>query len=230
MVDKAKVVATAEQAQNAAREAIGTLPPAGYKRDETLRERQARLQEAAQQMADQMRRGTIDPSKLQVLNEIASRVHYMDVSDPQPGRCYVWVSTNRNSQHVQEMKSLGFQVVQGSDTEASELLDSGGSTVRRLGDVLLMWAPEDLVIALKAQQIVHQREVERSSTANLQELGDKYRSQGLIVRPFGMDTLDGAPIEVGRFTQNQARKAATGMIDTALRDGTIPGMQLPRNS
>ncbi len=221
----AKVVSTPEEAQAAGREAADQLPAPGYQRQETLRERQGRLQEAAQRMADQIQRGTIDPSKLQILNEIASRVHYLDVSNPQPGRSYVWVSTNRSGQHVQKMKALGFQTIQGDEPEATELQGTAGDTTRRLGDVVLMWAPEELVIALKAQQIVHQRKVESASTANLIELGDKYRGKGLIVSPYGMDTMQGPPIEVGRFSQSQARKAATGLVDQALREGTIPGLR-----
>lgn len=214
----------AGQEEEALREAHAELPAPGHKRREFMKERLARLQEAAQRMATEMQRGTIDPQKLEILNEIAGRVEYLDVSNARDGRVYTWVSTNRHGQHVQEMKGFGFQVVQGDDPEAKELMDSGGATTRRLGDVILMWCPEELYVALKAKKIVDQRKMEQSSAANLRELVDKNRSRGFSIRPFGMNTLEGPDIEVGRFSNKQMHDAAVKMLDGHLRDGTVPGM------
>lgn len=211
------------------------LPVKGYRSREDELRRQDDLQAEAERIASQMQAGTVDPSKLEIANEIASRTQFLSVSDADPAFVYGWVSRNRHGQHVQSMKQLGWIVVQGDDREAIELKGTQGGqgtmpgTTRELGDVLLMKIPREKYVVLKALEVAQTRQLQKASTANLVEMRDKYRDKGVIVRPFGMDDpdgdLSGPEIKPQRFT---SRKGALQMIDRQLRDGSVAGMEITK--
>lgn len=197
---------TQEELQIMAEQAAGELPPPGHARQEALKSRQDELEVRAEQMAAQMLLNTIDPSTLEIAREIAAKVQFLDVSNKQPGFVYQWVSTNRNGEHVMMAKQLGFVTVQGDDPEAIELKGEGSlDTTRRLADTILMKIPEERWIVLKALEIKRQREVEGASSSMLVSLGDRYRDRGILVKPYGMETLEGPRVRPGRFSTNQAR-------------------------
>lgn len=230
---KSKVVskAAAEETQEAVeKEAAESLPPPGHMRHEELRRRQDELQKEAERVASQMIRGTVDPKKLEIANEIASKTQWMSVSKADPAFVYGWVSKNRHSQHIQAMHRLGWITVQGDDPEAEELKGTmqgtSPGTTRELGDVVLMKIPKERYIVLKALEEKHKLDVQRASTAGLVELGSKYKKQGVIVRAHNMPDphgdLSGPDIRPRAFTS----KAGARRFVQDLRDGTVPGMEI----
>jgi hypothetical protein len=216
-MERAKIIdAQDKDAVAAAHEAAeATLPAAGYARQEALKSRAENLAVQAEKMAAQMLLGTIDPKYLQIASEIAGRIEYLNVSNPQPGFVYQWVSTNRSGFHVQKAKQLGYEVVQGKDPEAMELIGDKPGTTRTLEDVLLMRIPEERYVVLKALEIKRAREVQGASSSNLIALVGKYGHVARI-KPYRMDTLEGPAPQPGRFTKNQAKK----WLENELRTGT----------
>jgi hypothetical protein len=236
MAEKKVTREAAEANQPALEEqAAKELPAAGYQRREDMLRRQDQLQAEAERIASQMQAGTVDPSKLAIANEIASKTQYLSVSDADPAFVYGWVSKNRHSQHVMAMKQLGWVTVQGDDPEALELkgtangMGTSAGTTRELGDVVLMKIPRERYVVLRALEVAKNRRLQKASTSALLELGDKYRDKGIIVRPYRMEDpdgdLSGPEIKPRRFTSKQK---AMEMIDTVLRDGTVPGMEITK--
>lgn len=211
-------------------EAAATLPPPGHQRQEQLRRRQDELQAEAERVADRMIRGQIDPSQLEIANEIASKTQWMNVSNADPAFVYGWVSTNRHGQHIQAMTRYGWIIVSGDDPEAIELkgthAGTSPGTTRELGDVVLMKIPKERYIVLKALEEKRKHDIQRASTAGLVELGDKYKKKGFIVRAHNMPDphgdLSGPDIRPRAFTS----KAGAQRFIQDLRDGTVPGMEI----
>jgi hypothetical protein len=221
----------AEAQESLEQNVANALPPRGYLRHEELARRQDELQREAERVADKMLRGSIDPSQLEIANEIASKTQWMSVSNADPAFVYGWVSKNRHGQHIQAMHRLGWVTVQGEDPEAIELKGTrqGTSlgTTRELGDVVLMKIPRERYIVLKALEEKRKREVQRASTAGLIELAGQYRNN-VTVRPYNMEDpygdLSGPDIRPRNFTSKQG---AVRFIQD-LREGTVPGMEINR--
>lgn len=205
----------------AAEEAIKALPEPGYQREEALKQRQETLDEKAAALLRKWQTGSIDPKHMKIAREIAARVSELDVSGAQAGRTYRWVSTRREGYHINKAKNEGWEMVQGDDPEADALKKTDGTTVRILGDVVLMWMPEEVFIVKKAMELQRKEEVESGSIGGLLDLADRHRDN-VILRPYGMDSLEGPPIAAQRFTRQQAMK----VLDGALRRGAVPGMRV----
>lgn len=207
-----------DAAAQAADAATGEEP--GYKREEAKKRREDTLQEEIDRMTKRMLSGTIDTKSLEIVNEIAQKTQYLSVSNPQPGYVYAWISTNQHGHHVQALKPLGWEVVQGKDPEALELKGEKGGTTRELVDVLLMRIKRDRYIVLKAREQAKTRQDQRASASTLVQMGEQYRGKGIIVRPHGMADFDGPEITPRVLSRKQALK----MVDKALRQGTVPGL------
>lgn len=204
-------------------QAAAELPEPGHERREVLKRRQATLEEQIARLSEKMLRGTIDAKELEIVNEIASKTQFLSVSGAQPEFVYAWVSKNRYSQHIQAAKAQGWEVVQGNDPEALELKGMDGSTTRQLGDVILMRIKKDIYIVLKAQEQLKTRRIQQNSASTLVELGEKYKRHGFNVRPHGMDTFEGPEIRSNRISSHGT---ALQQLDSQLRNGTVPGMEI----
>lgn len=204
-------------------QAAAELPEAGHERREVLKRRQETLEEQIARLSDKMLRGTIDAKELEICNEIASKTQYLAVSGARPDYVYGWISTNRYGQHVQAAKAQGWEVVQGDDDEALELKGMDGGTTRQLGDVILMKIKKDIYIVLKAQEQAKTRRIQQNSAGTLAEMGDRYRDHGFSVKPYRMDSLQGPEVRPGRIS---TRHAAMQQLDTHLRNGSVPGMEI----
>lgn len=211
---------TQEQYDEAVQQAEATLPPPGHERREELKEREESLQQQIDRMANKLLSGQLDAKALEIENEIASKTQYLSVANARPEYVYAWVSKNRHQQHIQALRPLGWEVVQGDDPEAMELKGQDGGTTRQLGDVILMRIHRDRYIVIKAKEQAQTRHIQRASAAGLVELGDKYRNKGFIVRPWGMDSMEGPDIN----PQAMSRKQAMKMVEKHLKAGTVPGM------
>ena len=206
-----------------AKAAAASLPEAGHARREAIKRREETLEMQIARLSEKMMNGTIDPKELEIVNEIASKTQYLSVSGAQAGYVYSWASKNRSGQHIQAMKGLGWETVQGDDPEALELKGMDGGTTRQLGDVILMRIRKEVYIVLKAQEQVKARRVQQNSASTLVELGDRYRDKGFSVRPYHMDTFSGPPIRSNRIS---SQRTAMQQLDTDLRNGTVPGMEI----
>ena len=212
--------ATQEQLDQAAQQNEATLPPPGHERREEQKVREESLQQQIERMSSKMLSGQLDPKSLEIVNEIASKTQHLTVSGARPDCVYAWVSKNRYQQHIQALRPLGWEVVQGDDPEALELKGQDGGTTRQLGDVILMRIHRDRYIVIKAKEQAQTRQIQRSSSAGLIEMGDRYRNKGFIVKPWGMDSMEGPEISPRAMSRTQAMK----MVEKHLKAGTVPGV------
>lgn len=206
---------------------------AGYAARESDKMKRDRLTEESERIAAQILGGTVDSSKLEIIDEIASRTQSLQVSNQQPGKVYGWVSKNQHGHHIERMKNYGWEVVQGDDTEAVELKGSGrtmglGSpgTTRELADVILMRIDYERYVVLRAMEIAQTKRVQQASASTLLAMADKYRGQ-INVTPYKMEdprgNLSGPDIKSGRFSNQQ--NAQRQMTDH-IKAGTVPGYEL----
>ena len=122
---------------------IGNIA-AGHKRDEENRKRTddlAAKAEAAAESAGALSTDAFKPEN-EILQHFNEMTNQLEVTDPQPGRHYVWVKAHAIT--TASYKAMGFQPVQGDDHECWDYRGqdaAGGSTLRGVGDVLLFWCP-----------------------------------------------------------------------------------------
>lgn len=229
------IKASDTEAMEAAQQAAAAeLPPAGHERDEFMRRRQDQLDMEIERVSEQIVQGTVDASKMEVINEIAAHTQYLSVSNPNPERAYTWVSRNRHSQHIQLMRSLGWQVIQGHDEEAVELKGAHGATgdsTRQLGDVILMWMPRDRYVVMRGMQLAQTKShMQAAPLADLLDMAQAHRGN-VEVKAYKMDSLTGPPVKPQQFTTRAhamryaaLRKQAGEMFDQQLRDGNVQGV------
>lgn len=204
-----------------AEQAHAELPPPGYARDEQQRYNIDELQRQAEELVAKHHQGTIDLSKLAMQNEFMMANKYLRVSNPQPGFVYRWTSKNRFSQHIQQARSEGWEVVQGDMPEAVELKGGGipgmGSpgTTRELNDVILMRMPHDKWIVIKSLRILRQQKIQQASSANLIEMAGKY-SNVMTLHAWKMPNPD------GQFTGPEIRSHALGRRPLGQSGGSTP--------
>jgi hypothetical protein len=179
-------------------------------------EARERLEQAADAMnADA---GAVDLENFPVDNEIAGHINELEVTNALPGYRYCWVWTGHNGYMVRAKEAMGWRVVQGSDPEAPERKESA-TTVRRLGDVILMKAPE--AVAQKWEKLWHERERAQQETdlSNLREMGDR---AGITVV---------TDLEHPTFKQTlrrvAARRVASQQLSGMIREGKVPGIPAP---
>jgi hypothetical protein len=206
-----------------AEEAHAELPEPGHERREVLKRRQETMEMQIARLSEKMLRGTIDAKELEIVNEIASKTQYLAVSGAQPDYVYGWISKNRHGQHIQSAKMQGWETVQGDDPEGLELKGTDGSTTRQLGDVILMRIKKDIYIVMEAQKQAQTKRVQQNSASTLVEMGEKYRKHGFAVRPYKMESFEGPEIRSNRLSSHGT---AMQQIDAALRNGTVPGMEI----
>lgn len=215
-----------EGQEELAEQAAAELPEAGHERREVLKRREATLEEQIARLSQKMMSGAIDAKELEICNELASKTQYLSVNGAQSDYVYGWVSKNRHGQHIQAAKSQGWEIVQGDDPEALELKGMDGSTTRQLGDVILMKIKKDIYIVLKAQEQVKAKRIQQNSAGNLIEMGNKYRHLGFNVKPHQMATLEGPDV---RPKPMSSKRGVSSQMDAALRNGTVPGMEIKQN-
>lgn len=231
----------------AARAAHAALPPRGYMREEELKKRDDRLQRDIEKTAAQMIMGTLDQSKLQLQNEIQNRVKYLHVSNMDPNYKYAWVSKNNYMQHIQRLKQVGWQTVQGNDPEAMELIGTGGigsgagtpDTTRQLGDVILMKIPLDRYTMIRAAEHARTIQLQHASANDLIALVDRYARYGVRLRNDPRtgehDQYGGPSIQPRAFTEHpyalsNRRHAGMAMLDKHLRQGMPTQMRRQRGA
>lgn len=195
------------------------LPPAGYTRDEELKRRTDQLQEQAETYAPEVE--TINPRKLEPINEIMQKFDentgQLLVSNRDPAFEYCWVNASSHGIFITTKKAVGWQVVQGDMPEASE--HKQVSTVRQVGDVILMRIPKELHQKLRERDFNRAMAQREGVSADLIEKAQKYGARVSIEGVTGdQQVLNAAAVRA------QARTIANQQMDNMIRSGNVPGM------
>ncbi len=212
-------------ARGSLRDAVETpgtevLPPAGDRQRDVLKERTDRLAERAE-TAPQVE-GGVNPKAFEIDREIAQYLHpvnLLEVSNKVPGMRYKWVHTGQHSYFVTWATAQGWEIVSGDMPEAAERRDVTGA--RRIGDTILLRIPEERALRLDRAEYVQREMQQKGIGGRLAELGERYRSQGLIVH------TDLSTINPRIAQAMQARAVAGQRFDQMLHTGTVPGLRPP---
>lgn len=241
-------------AEEAASAAAAPLPEAGYARQEEAKRRADALRAAADQLDPDG--GRVDPAAFEVENEIgqysdpSQGLDGSEVSGAQPGLVYRWEQADIGNRFgglwVTQMKSIGWEVVQGSARpEAKERMHVDGT--RRYGDTILMSISADRYAQLDAAdrrrrlaraEGVSAAVLEAAEKAGIQihDLTDNTPDSRRIRQ---MATAQRAAAESARSTMVHHMRQARGVrgeaaaeiagrrFDKALRSGKVPGMPAP---
>lgn len=202
-----------------------TLPPAGAKRKEELDKRIDALDEAAEKLAAETGKETIDPAKLEPDHEILSQLDMLSVTNKDPLFKYCWVYTGQNGFFVTKKKVEGWQVVQGEMKEAIDHRFKFGKedTCRRIGDTVLLRIRLDKFMVMQRRTREVRTAQEDSVKSLLIELGDKYGHHGVIVHT---DPDEKLLKRMGNKVR--ARGIATQQFNDHVRQGTVPGAEVGR--
>ena len=168
--------------------------------------------------------GAVDLASIPVDREIAQHVDELEVSNKREGWVYCWVYTGQNGIMVRRKQAEGWIVVQGEDKEAIEVKESA-TTVRRVGDTILMRLPEEKWIASQKRDEALTYARLHASTGTLQELAQKYRQSGVKIHT--SEDATPSPVLSRAFAHAAARSVARGKVTDMIKAGTIPGMPVP---
>lgn len=213
---------------------------AGDAKDEQLKVNKDFLDQKAEEQAGTVHATAIDPSKVQIDNEIA--VHFdscnqLDVSNADPAYRYYWCGTAMRGWMVTYLLGIRirssaspypepiWEVVKGDMKESFENRDATG--VRRVGDVILMRCRLDRYALFRrwerAQRLAAQDPNASASTA-LAALEEAHRRG---VR--GINLLVNDPMADPRYRRMAMQAAARGVakdkFDALIREGKVPGFE-----
>lgn len=201
------------------------LPPAGDEQREVLKKRKDTLEEKAEKLAEQAETYRFDPSAFEIENEIAQHFNALAVTDAQPGYRYCWVnfmSTHGRGVTYKLAKRVGgkavWEVVRGDMPENKENESADGT--RRIGDVLLMRAREELALALDHYEERKRIMQQEAISSNLMEMGDRYARFGVKVH--AEEDLDPRLMH-SMAVRAGAKRAAGRVTDSWIRQGRMPG-------
>lgn len=202
------------------------LEPAGYKRDEQLAQRQDELDQRIEEDPREVYK--LDPKALEpdrdILKSLDQRM--LDVTNKVKGYQYAWAYFGLNSHMVWAKRALGWEVVTGPMPEAAEHKEVDGT--RRIGDVLLMRIRRERYMELRQAAEDARLAAELGISGRLETLGEQGRRYGLKVHT-DLSTVrsgDGTLLDVVEKRAG-AHDVARKAVDKKLRDGTIPGMEVP---
>ena len=204
------------------------LPPAGDAQRDELKARADALAEQAE--TTQLVGGQINPKAFRIDREIAAKINELDVSGALDDYAYAWVWTGQQGLKVKEKLSrrvregdglvVCWEVVNGDMPEALELKSVDGT--RRLNDVMLMRCRKERKEQLDAQDEIQRARREASINEPLEELARKYPRLVKVHTDLSDPTLQAG------LRRGAARGFAAQQFDTAIREGTVPGMPAGR--
>lgn len=200
------------------------LPPAGYSREEELRKRLDDLAEKSEVKAEQLDVNTIDPKALRPDRELQHLIRDYDaleVTKKQDGYVYCWAYTGQHGQDIMRKKAKGWAVVQGNDPESRE--HRYEDTTRRVGDVILMRIRMDQHFVLEQHEERKRRMRESGAISEVKELGAKHGFKvhtDIQSSPY-FSSAQKTDVSVG------AKQVALSRVDKMLREGSVPGMEVP---
>lgn len=218
------------------------LPPAGYQRDEELKQRTDNLQQQGEMRVEQEQRFSIDPSKMAPIREIRHNMSALNVTNKVPGYEYCWVNfktpVDTPGLAIQQKQSIEvynyqtrayepvWEVVHGGMPECINRKGIGADTTRRLGDVLLMRAKKNAYDALIKYQGEQRGRQILADEATLMDLGEKANRKaggGIIIHPQGHPQFM-ASRGTSQGIVNQA--PAQDELNWQLKSGRLPGASM----
>lgn len=214
------------------------LPPAGYQRQETLKQRTDNLQQQAEQRSEKEERFSIDPNKVEPIREIQYNMSALKITGKLPGYEYCWVNfkspIDTPGLAIQQKQAITcynhetkayesvWEVVHGDMPEAVER--KGVDSLRKLGDVLLMRAKKDAYAALMRYQAQQRGRLLQSDQARLMDLGEKANRAaggGIIIHP------EGHPAYMQSKNQMPAQGVPTlDTVNRQIKNGSLPGAEV----
>ncbi len=199
------------------------LPPAGDERKEVLARRKDELDELAEELANDVEAGKIDPTKYQPINEILQHLDSSEVTGRLPEYEYHWQFTGRSGYFIRKAQIEGWEVVQGDNPEAKELKGIGADTTRRWGDCILMRIRKDLALRNLRKDRARRRMQQEGVTETLAEYQDKLRQYGIIVHTEASGEM------MNRMQQRAAARQVAGQaLGNMLKsESGVPGLPLP---
>lgn len=213
------------------------LPPSGAARDDVLAERTDALEEAAEKRAAALDVGVADPKVFAPDRELQNliRTHNMlEISKPVTGFEYGWVYTGQHQYFVTQKKSLGWQVVQGDDPECRHAMIKEDTT-RRIGDVILMRIPRALFQQLEADAARRRDRLDETIMTDVEAIAAKYPHLLKVRRDLDQVKVGGRSLSelmeqrasAATAANIGARQVAGQKVDRMVREGTVPGMDVP---
>lgn len=210
------------------------LPPPGYERQEVLKERTDTLEQKAEEIADAHDIHKVNPDSIAPDREILHVIDACEVTHAQPGYRYKWVQDQWPSQakslEVRRTRAIhvrvdgktrpAWEIVLHDMPESPELRQADG--VRRVGDCILMRCRADVHMMLQLEEQKKRDRQVGSLTDNLDALGEYGRKKGCR-------TAHGNVARGGFVDQMHANQIAKSQFGDMVRDGNIPGMQMPNN-
>ncbi len=217
------------------------LPPPGYERNEELTKRTDALEEQGEKIYDQIERESIDPESLEEDRDLQHLIQDFDmltVSDPEPGFVYCWTFTGRGGYYVWDKKAQGWEVVQGEMKESKHAIIKEDTT-RRIGDVILMRTTEENFNRHEAREIDKRKRQIEGVKSEVLELGRRHPKTFIVHEkldgvqlggPRGRNLSDIMQTKADQKTAEQRaiRKMAAQQLDPKIREGTVPGVQMPK--
>ena len=215
------------------------LPPAGYQRDEVLKQRTDNLQQQGEIKANQEQRFAIDPNKMAPIREIRHSMSALDVTDKVKGYEYCWVNfktpndtpglciQQKQASQVYNYETKSWeavwQIVHGNMPECASRKGVGADTTRRLGDVMLMRAKKSAYDALKEHQAGQGKRLIQADEATLMDMGEKANSKsggGITIHPQGHPAFMSSR-GTSQGVVNQA--PSQDELNWQLKSGRLPG-------
>ncbi len=206
------------------------LPP-GYAHQEQMKANADNLAEKAETIADAHDVNAINPDSIKVEREILHIIDACEVTHQQPGYKYKWVQdqwpSHAKSLEVRRTRSIhvsvngktrpAWEIVLHDMPESPELKQVDGT--RRVGDCILMRCEVAIYMLLQIEEAKKRARQMGSVTQNFDDLAASV----------GMKTAHGNFERVDIMNQIQAKNLAKDQLHNMVRDGNIPGMQMPDN-
>lgn len=165
---------------------------------------------------------TVDLKGLEPDREIQGNLEQWgnEVTNPDPNSEYCWVNPWGSGRFIIRKQSQGWRLVSNSrnDKECPHLVDSNG--YRRNGDVLLMKVSKERFAELQKKDEARRARQQQGITSELEEAGAKSRYLTVHVGANALSRIPG-------MKKLLARQIASKQFDGLLRDGKIPGVQIP---
>ncbi len=209
-------MATKDEIKEDAQSEGATKLATGHGRREAERMRQDTLDQKIDELSDKILLNSIDPSKMELDNEIAFVAHDAShIPNQRPDYHYCWVEWSQKNpsdhgQHVDFKLNEGWELVRKSDQEFDglERCTTTPEGYIRWGSTVLCRVKLEVYIQIRARYLAiqKQRRGDAMNASRLLELGDKY---GVKV----FNHLD--PFTLQRVQQrHNARKMAQASLRT----------------
>lgn len=204
-----------------------TLPPPGDKRDEALKMRKDILDETAEKTAENQGAYKANPKAFEPVREAQyNMTKANDISNKNPEYEYLWVWMGQQGFMIRSLEVQGWEVVQGDDPAGKEFKTE--TSIRRFVDTILMKIKKTQLEKIKERNRMLTERMDEGVTGEMQRLNEKYKKYGVSAK------TNIAEIEAIHNRGNKVsipaeaiRQIAVGEIEKMLKEGRIPGWEIP---